>query len=121
MSELDDLEQFAIRLVDAWGNAVAAYLDRLGPLVRSLAELSDDAQVRAAVAAREFGKALREYRPCHCLCGHAHPEARGVCAMNAMTSRHYDSPALGPLDVPLCCPCAAAQGIEVPAEAGGED
>lgn len=117
MSELDDLEEFAIRLVDAWGEAVSAYLGRLAPLVRSLAELADDPQVRAAVAAREFGRALREYRPCHCLCGHSHPEARGVCAMDAVTSRHYDSPSAGPVDVPLCGPCAAAQGVEVPAEA----
>jgi len=55
VSELDDLEEFAIRLVDAWGNAVAAYLDRLAPLVRSLAGLADNPQVRAAVAASEFG------------------------------------------------------------------
>jgi hypothetical protein len=115
VSEPDDPEEFAIRLVDAWGNAVAAYLGRLGPIVRSAAELADDPQVRAAVAAREFGKALREYRPCHCLCGHAHPEAKGICTMDAVTSRRYDSPALGPVDVPLCAPCAAAQGIEVPA------
>jgi hypothetical protein len=114
--EFQDLEEFAIRLVDAWGNAVAAYLERLGPLVRSLAELADDPQVRAAVAAREFGKVLNEYRPCHCLCGHAHPEARGICSTDAVTSRRYDSPALGPVDVPLCAPCAVAQGIEVSAE-----
>ena len=114
--ELQDLEAFAIRLVDAWGEAVSAYLDRLGPQVRSLAALTDDPQVRAAVVAREFGKALREYRPCHCLCGHVHPEAKDVCTMDAVTARRYDSPALGPVDVPLCAACAAAQGTEVPAE-----
>jgi hypothetical protein len=41
---------------------------------------------------------------------------RGICSTGAVTSRRYDSPELGPVDVPLCAPCAGAQGIEVPAE-----
>lgn len=110
----ESLEQFALDLAEVWGDAIAAYLERMAPFIRSLAELAKDPQVQAAIAARQFGDAVREYRPCHCLCGRAHPSARAVCDMSAVTSRRYDSPSLGPVDVPLCAPCAAAQGISVP-------
>jgi hypothetical protein len=29
--------------------------------------------------------------------------------MEAVTTRHFDSPTVGPVDVPICAPCAAAQ------------
>jgi hypothetical protein len=108
------LEQFALDLAEAWGDAIAAYLERMTPFIRALADLAKDPQVQAAIAARQFGDAVREYRPCHCLCGRAHPTAKGICDMAAVTSRHYDTPALGPVDVPLCAPCAVAQGVAVP-------
>jgi hypothetical protein len=54
-------------------------------------------------------------RACHCLCGKAHPDDPGICEVfEPVTTRHFDTPLLGPVDVPLCAPCAAAQGIEVP-------
>jgi hypothetical protein len=47
--------------------------------------------------------------PCHCLCTVAHPGEPGICqASRAVTSRRYDSELVGPVDVPLCGPCAAA-------------
>lgn len=110
----ESLNEFAIRLVDDWADAMAGYLERALPVVNEAVRLMEDPQVRAALAARQFGDAVREYRPCHCLCGWAH-RAKGVCDASAVTTRHYDTEALGPVDVPLCGPCAAAQGIAVPA------
>jgi hypothetical protein len=107
-------EELVIRLIDAWAETVSAYLDRVGPFIRALGDLAADPQVRAALAARQFGEAVREFRPCHCLCGYSHREVKAACTMEAVASRHYDSPTVGAVDVPLCAPCAAAQGIEVP-------
>ncbi len=60
-----------------------------------------------------------EHRPCHCLCARTHPGDKGICeASGAVTTRHYDTPLLGPVDVPLCAPCAVAQFL---AEVTGHD
>jgi hypothetical protein len=41
-----------------------------------------------------------------------HPDDPGICDVaEPVTSRRYDLPAYGPVDVPLCAPCAVAQGI----------
>jgi hypothetical protein len=40
-----------------------------------------------------------------------HPGDPGICeVLQPVTARHYDS-AYGPVDVPLCAPCAVAQGV----------
>jgi hypothetical protein len=36
----------------------------------------------------------------------------GVCDGEMVTTRHYDTELTGPVDVPLCAPCAAAQFLE---------
>jgi hypothetical protein len=96
-------------------NAAAAeqFRELWDSFVRSITEIMQDPQVQAVIAARRSGAVVRERRPCHCLCGRTHPSAMGVCDAGAVTSRHYDTPALGPVDVPLCAPCAVAQGIAV--------
>jgi hypothetical protein len=43
---------------------------------------------------------------CHCPCATAHPEDKGVCDGSAVVTRR-----LGETDVPLCAPCAVAQGV----------
>lgn len=45
---------------------------------------------------------------CHCLCGKQHPDSMGICDNHAVTTRRFESALLGPVDVPLCAPCAAA-------------
>lgn len=51
-----------------------------------------------------------EHRPCHCLCGVAHPQATGICrATQATHLVHVHSRLLGPVAVPLCWPCYVAR------------
>jgi len=51
-----------------------------------------------------------DYRPCHCLCGIAHPAEPGICdAENAVTVRTLWTPRMGFVQVPLCARCAATQ------------
>jgi hypothetical protein len=66
------------------------------------------ARLEAAVARHPAGKARR---PCHCLCRVAHPGASWPCAGKALTSRLLVTDLLGPVDVPLCGPCALMQGV----------
>lgn len=49
--------------------------------------------------------------PCHCLCTVAHPEQPGIChADRAVCTRRVESRLLGPVDAPLCFPCATQHG-----------
>src|SRR6202035_1576614 len=43
---------------------------------------------------------------CQCLCATAHPQDKGVCDGGAILTRRLDG-----VDVPLCAPCAVAQGV----------
>ncbi len=80
-----------------WAQRVAAAtadaVGKLDPAVRAAAE--------AARAALFWGR-----RDCHCLCAEAHPDDMGVCDGDAVMTRR-----LGEVDVPLCAPCAVAQGV----------
>jgi hypothetical protein len=73
--------------------ATAEALGKLDPAVRTAIEAA-----RAALAG--------DWRDCHCPCGEAHPDDQGVCDGRAVMSRQ-----LGQVPVPLCAPCAVAQGV----------
>jgi hypothetical protein len=92
----DAVGEWAQRVAEATNDA----LDKLDPAVRSALE--------AGRAVLEAGRATLagQFRECHCLCGQAHPDDMGVCDHRAVITRR-----LGNADVPLCAPCAAAQGF----------
>jgi hypothetical protein len=73
--------------------ATAEALDELDPAVRAALEAA-----RAAFAGNRRG--------CQCLCPTAHPQDKDVCDGNAILTRR-----LGEAEVPLCAPCAVAQGV----------
>jgi hypothetical protein len=87
----------AAAAMSEWAQQVAAAtseaVGKLDPAVRSAVEAG-----RAALA---FGR-----RRCHCFCAAAHPDDVGVCDGDAIMTRR-----LGDADVPLCAPCAVAQGV----------
>jgi hypothetical protein len=89
--------QVATDAVGEWRQRVAeATTEALGKL---------DPAVRAAM---EAGRAAftGDWNACHCPCGTAHPDDRGVCDGRAVMSRR-----LSDADVSLCAPCAVAQGV----------
>jgi len=47
-----------------------------------------------------------DWGACRCRCDSAHPQDRGVCDGDAILTRRVDE-----ADVPLCAPCAVAQGV----------
>ena len=85
----DAVEEWRQRVTEATTEAVG----KLDPAVR---------------AAMEAGRAAFTggWKSCHCLCGTAHPDDRGVCDGRAALTRR-----LGDADVSLCVPCAVAQGV----------
>lgn len=95
----------------AFARAFAAELDRVRPALERMAEIANRPEVRAALEQARARRSLRDWRPCHCLCGRMHPADKGVCDMDAVTTRRFVSGLTGPVDVPLCAPCAVAQGL----------
>lgn len=106
-----DFQAMMQAAVEAMGRAAQAYIEQLRPVFEAIGKIAADPEVMAALKAAQARQAIRDARPCHCLCGRTHPDDRGVCDMLAVTTRHYDSPTVGPVDVPVCAPCAVAQGV----------
>jgi len=86
--------------------AVEAFRNLGAALIETIRPLADAAGPYVA----QLAEAARRHRQrCLCLCGRSHPADTGVCDGEMVTTRHYDSPGVGPVDVPLCAPCATAQ------------
>ena len=93
--------QSATDAVDQWRKQVTAAtseaLDKLDPAVRAAIEAA-----RAAVAGH--------WGACQCPCATAHPQDLGVCDGKAVLTRKL-GPARSAASVPICAPCAVAQGV----------
>ena len=50
-------------------------------------------------------------RACECACTVSHPNDLGVCDRRAVITRRLPVGRDGEVDVPLCAPCAVAQGF----------
>jgi hypothetical protein len=89
--------QAATAALDQWRKQVTAAtaeaLDKLDPAVRAALEAA-----RAAVAGN--------WGACECPCATAHPQDQDVCDGRAVMTRR-----LGGADLPICAPCAVAQGV----------
>ncbi len=89
--------QAATAAVDQWRkqvtSATAEALGKLDPAVRAALEAA-----RAALAGN--------WGACQCPCATAHPQDKDVCDGRAVLTRR-----LGEADMPLCAPCAVAQGL----------
>jgi hypothetical protein len=99
----DPARQFAA----AWGAAAEV----LGEWVQQVAAVTTEALGKLDLAGRaaiEAGRAALagDWRGCHCRCGEAHPDDMGVCDGAAVMTRQLDD-----VGVPLCAPCAVAQGV----------
>jgi hypothetical protein len=104
----------AARFSAALGDAVAAAAATFTPLVHAAAAmlqaLAADPVVRFVMEHPELLRSVRPQR-CWCLYDLTHPGVAGVCdAYEAVTTRRYATTALGVVEVPLCGPCATAQG-----------
>jgi hypothetical protein len=99
----DPARQFAA----AWQAAAAALDQWRKQVTAATAEAADklDPALRGALEAA--WAALSGHRgACQCSCATAHPQDKDVCDGSAVLTRR-----LGGADMPLCAPCAVAQGV----------
>src|ERR1700761_5837899 len=73
--------------------ATSEAVDKIDPAARAALDA-----VRAALAG--------DWGACQCQCASTHPQDQNVCDHSAVLTRR-----LGDSDVPLCAPCAVAQGV----------
>lgn len=97
----------AQRLAKAWQVATVA----LGQWREQVTAATSEAVDKIDPAARAAFDAVRavlagDWGACQCQCANAHPQDQNVCDRSAVLTRR-----LGDSDVPLCAPCAVAQGV----------
>jgi hypothetical protein len=97
----------AQQLAAAW----QAASDALGQWREQVSAATAEAMEKLDPAARAAVDAVRaaftgNWGACQCLCATAHPQDQGVCDGGAILTRRLDG-----VDVPLCAPCAVAQGV----------
>ena len=89
--------QAAATALDQWREQVTAAtseaMDKLDPVARAAVDA-----LRAALAG--------DWGACQCPCATAHPKDKDVCDHSAVLTRRLSND-----DVPLCAPCAVAQGM----------
>jgi len=96
-------QQFAAAF-QAAGDALDEWRQRVAAATTDAAAKLDPA-VRAALEAARAAFA-GNWGACQCPCATAHPQEKNVCDGSAILTRR-----LGEADVPLCAPCAVAQGF----------
>lgn len=91
----------------AWQAATAALGQWREQVMAATAEAAGklDPAVRAALEAARAALA-GNWGACQCPCATAHPQDKDVCDGSAILTRR-----LGEADMPLCAPCAVAQGV----------
>ena len=107
----DRIVQSINQFAETAGRAIIEWVERNRPALEALAEFVSDPEVRAILERARTASRYQTQRPCHCLCVTTHPDDAGICDGDGVTARHFDTPSIGPVDVPLCAPCAVAQGL----------
>jgi hypothetical protein len=110
----EDRESLPRQFAAAW-DAAGAVLGEWARRVtaatsEALGKLASDPAIRAAFEASR-PPFLRVRHDCHCRCAESHPDDPAVCDNDAVMTRPFTSDLTGPVDVPLCAPCATAQGL----------
>ncbi|HEY6278210.1 MAG TPA: hypothetical protein VIX86_17980 [Streptosporangiaceae bacterium] len=102
------------QFVAAWqaATAVAAeWAERTAAVTaEAFHKLTNDPAVRAVLKSWRI-TATGAWRDCECSCARAHPNDLGVCDKRAVITRRLPTDHDGVIDVPLCAPCAVAQGV----------
>jgi hypothetical protein len=97
------------QLAAAWEAATAVAAEWAGRTAAVTSEafgkLVSDPAIRAVLEGWRISP-LWSRQDCECLCTISHPDDRGVCDHHAVITRRISDQ-----EVPLCAPCAVAQGV----------
>jgi hypothetical protein len=77
--------------------------------MESFRKLASDPAIRAVIATWRIGPVFS--RDCACPCATAHPDDVGICDRRAVITRRFTDHLGDRVDMPLCAPCAVAQGV----------
>ena len=106
------------QLSAAWQTAAAALDQWREQVTAATTEARDQVSAATTEAVGKLDPALRSaldavrsalsgnWGACQCPCYRAHPQDQGVCDHSAVLTRRVDD-----IDMPLCAPCAVAQGV----------
>jgi hypothetical protein len=102
------------QLVAAWeatAAVVAEWAQRTSALTsEAFHKLTSDPAIRA-VLERWRITFLWARRDCECSCATSHPDDVGICDKDAVITRRLTTDVGGDVEIPLCAPCAVAQGV----------
>jgi hypothetical protein len=107
----DKLRRQFTAACEAAAAVVSEWADRVGEAtVDAWHKLGNDPAIREVL---ETWKASPVWgrRACECDCATSHPDDVGVCDKQAVITRRLPTAWGSQADVPLCAPCAVAQGV----------
>jgi hypothetical protein len=108
--EENPIRMFAAAWEAATG-VVAEWAEQTAAATRdALHKLASDPAVRAALESWRIALVWTQ-QDCGCVCARSHPDDMGVCDNRAVIKRRVAAGLNGEMDVPLCAPCAVAQGF----------
>ena len=94
----------ATAVVTEWAEQTAAITSE------AFHKLSSDPAIRAVLESWRT-TLIWGQRDCECVCARSHPDDMGICDKRAVITRRLPTGLGGDVDVPLCAPCAVAQGV----------
>lgn len=94
----------ATAVVTEWAEQTAAITSE------AFHKLSSDPAIRAVLESWRT-TLVWGHRDCECVCARSHPDDMGICDQRAVITRRLPTDLGGDADVPLCAPCAVAQGV----------
>jgi hypothetical protein len=92
--------------VEMAGKWMADTRDAVQSIVQGLQRLGTDPEVQARVRWRAEEDRAMVAPACQCRCEKVHPGAR-VCDVKGVTTIRHNADPGGPVDHPVCAPCAA--------------
>ena len=101
------------QFVAAWEAATAVAAEWAEKTAEVTAEsfhkLASDPAIRAVIRTWRITPVFA--RDCACPCATAHPDDLGICDRRAVITRRLTNHLGDQVDMPLCAPCAVAQGV----------
>ena len=102
------------RLAAAWEATVAVaaeWAEQTAAVTsEALHKLSGDPAIRAVLESWRT-TLVGSRRACECSCARSHPDDVEICDKDAVITRRLATGSRGDVEVPLCAPCAVAQGV----------
>lgn len=91
--------------VQAFVEAFRPFAEHAAHTLRTLAEIANRPEVRAAIDAYQRGDVEPDLPACNCFCGVVHSDRMGICQVDAVTILVRHTPSLGRVETPVCQAC----------------